>query len=148
MGKRWTKSEIQGVGCLAVVGFVVWVGHETIETIGAENLEATFRFLAILMASLFGLYFLIRLVREVMRRIWLIRVYGMRTARRIWQKTIWQEMSEEQVRHALGRPEAVDEHVMKKSKRETWKYYKTGHNRYRLRVKLEDGVVVGWSDYG
>ncbi|WP_426117105.1 hypothetical protein [Pseudomonas sp. DSP3-2-2] len=40
--------------------------------------------------------------------------------------------------------EAVDQKYLKKVSREIWKYDNQGGSRYRLRVTLENGIVVGW----
>lgn len=59
---------------------------------------------------------------------------------------IWQGQTSAQLRDALGPPEARSERVLKTKTKETWKYYRTGKNRYSLRITLDDGVVVGWTD--
>lgn len=56
----------------------------------------------------------------------------------------WQGQTEEQLRDALGSPVEVDDKRLKTLRREIWKYQKTGVNRFRLRITLENGVVVGW----
>jgi uncharacterized membrane protein len=58
--------------------------------------------------------------------------------------TMWQGQSEEQLTETLGRPEDIDSRIMKTKHREVWKYHPAGKNRYRLRVTLENGTVVGW----
>lgn len=63
---------------------------------------------------------------------------------RIMGREVWQGQSHEQLRDALGVPVDTDEKVMKKHRREIWKYHQTGVNRFGLRVTLEDGIVVGW----
>jgi len=63
---------------------------------------------------------------------------------RIMGREVWEGQSHEQLRDALGVPVDTDEKVMKKHRREIWKYHQTGVNRFGLRVTLEDGIVVGW----
>jgi hypothetical protein len=65
---------------------------------------------------------------------------------RIVGHEIWQGQSQEQLRDSLGAPVDTDEKVMKKHRREVWKYHQTGVNRFGLRVTLEDGIVVGWDE--
>ena len=54
----------------------------------------------------------------------------------------------EQLLDSIGRPIDRDQRVLKTKTKETWKYHPSGRNRYRLRVMLEDDVVVGWEKKG
>ena len=63
---------------------------------------------------------------------------------RILQRQYWQDQTEDQLRDALGPPVEIDDKRLKTLRREVWKYQKTGVNRFRLRITLENGVVVGW----
>ena len=65
---------------------------------------------------------------------------------RLLGREYWQGQTAEQLRDSLGPPHDIDERVMKTRTRETWKYGHRGGNRYVLRVVLEDGVVVGWTE--
>jgi Holliday junction resolvase RusA-like endonuclease len=53
-------------------------------------------------------------------------------------------MTAAQLFDAAGEPEAVDQKYFKRFSRETWKYDGESGNRYRTRVTLENGSVVGW----
>ena len=64
--------------------------------------------------------------------------------KRIMRGTIWEEMTSEQLFDSVGQPEAVDQKYLKSRSREVWKYEHLGANRYRLRVTLENGLVIGW----
>ena len=64
--------------------------------------------------------------------------------RRIIANEIWVGETSEQVIDTLGKPEDVDSKVMKSKVREIWKYGNFGVNRYRLRITLENNIVVGW----
>lgn len=64
---------------------------------------------------------------------------------RITGKTVWQGQTEEQLIDTLGCPVAVDRKVLKTIRREVWKYGRTSAQRYRLRVTVEDGRVIGWN---
>jgi len=46
----------------------------------------------------------------------------------------------------LGRPVEIDHMVYKFKTKQTWKYNRTGKNRFKVRIFLEDGTVVGWKD--
>lgn len=62
----------------------------------------------------------------------------------IMEGKIWQGMSEEQLIDSWGRPAAKDHKVLKTKKTEIFKYNQTGKNRFASRVKLDNGMVVGW----
>lgn len=63
---------------------------------------------------------------------------------RIMRRMFWQGQSQEQLVDSLGRPLDIDERVLKTKTKETWKYNRTGKNRFGLRIILENGIVVGW----
>lgn len=62
----------------------------------------------------------------------------------IMEAKIWQGMSEEQLIDSWGRPVAKDHKVLKTKTSEIFKYNQTGKNRFASRVKLDNGIVVGW----
>lgn len=57
---------------------------------------------------------------------------------------IRQGMTEEMVVDSWGPPVDVDERVFKTKTSRTFKYHQTGRNQFASRVKLENGIVVGW----
>ena len=63
---------------------------------------------------------------------------------RIMSGTIWQGMSDEQLIDSWGSPAARDNKVYKTKTAQTFKYHQTGRNRFGSRVKVENGIVVGW----
>lgn len=63
---------------------------------------------------------------------------------KIMRRLLWQGMSEEQLIDSWGRPAAKDQKVYKTKITETFKYRRAGKNRFRSRVRVENGVVVGW----
>jgi uncharacterized membrane protein len=92
-----------------------------------------------------GVAFLIwKGIAYAMRRTYLIKKYGRELGLRILRKNIWQGMTTEQLADALGNPTDIDQEVHKTKKRETWKYGQTGKNRFKVRIHLEEGTVVGW----
>lgn len=56
----------------------------------------------------------------------------------------WQGETAAQLFDSLGMPAAVDNNLLKTRKRDIWKYYPNGANRYRLRVTLDDDIVASW----
>jgi hypothetical protein len=59
---------------------------------------------------------------------------------------IWQGMSQEQLVDSRGFPEDRDQTVYKTKTKQTWKYGRSGKNRFRERIYVENGTVVGWKD--
>ena len=88
----------------------------------------------------------------VLRALWrwrrlekLKRKYGnVDIAINILRGRIWEGMTEEQLLNSWGHPEDRDETVYKTKTVETLKYGREGSNRFKSRVKVENGVVVGW----
>jgi hypothetical protein len=59
---------------------------------------------------------------------------------------IWQGMSQGQLIDSRGPPEDRDQTVYKTKTKQTWKYGRSGKNRFRERIYVENGTVVGWKD--
>lgn len=72
--------------------------------------------------------------------------YDPKIAERIWKKTIWIGETKEQLLDSLGNPIDIDENVLKTKRREKWKYYRMGTNRYGLKIIVENDVVIGWDE--
>ncbi len=88
---------------------------------------------------------LIKGALNALRRKALLEKYGDATiVDRIMQGKIWQGMSLEQLIDSWGTPAAKDHKIYKTKTSETYKYNPAGKNRFRSRVKIEDGFVVGW----
>lgn len=66
----------------------------------------------------------------------------------IMHKRIWEGMTSEQLIEAWGRPAEIDERVLKTKVVHVYKYGRTGKNAFREKVRLDDGVVVGWDQKG
>ncbi len=62
----------------------------------------------------------------------------------ILDQVIWEGESAQQLLDSLGRPQEVQSLVRKTKQKEIWKYGHEGGNRYRLRVTLDDNLVVSW----
>lgn len=58
--------------------------------------------------------------------------------------TIWQGMTAEQLRDSWGDPVSIEEKVMKTKIKQVFKYKQVTKTRFRDKVTLEDGVIVGW----
>jgi hypothetical protein len=66
----------------------------------------------------------------------------------ILSRQIWEDQTEEQLMDSLGRPVEVDDKVLKTKTKQVWKYGQTGVGRFRTRITLENGRVVGWEQKG
>lgn len=88
----------------------------------------------------------VKLLRYWSRRRLLIQKYGRDLGLRILSGAVWQGMTSEQLVDSWGKPIDIDHTVYKTKTKETWKYNQTGKNRFKDRIYLEDGVVVGWKD--
>jgi hypothetical protein len=89
-----------------------------------------------------------RLAEIAARREQLTKRFGAEVGERILNGDIWQGATVEMLVEARGKPEEIDERVMAKKTKHVYKYGQLGKNRYRLRVTLENGVVVGWEEKG
>lgn len=63
---------------------------------------------------------------------------------RLMNKQFWQGQTTSQLIDSLGRPNDIGKQVLKSKTKETWKYQKTGNNRFGLKIFIEEGIVVGW----
>jgi hypothetical protein len=73
------------------------------------------------------------------RRLLITERYEPEIAQKILKNEIWQGMTIEQLQDSLGKADAIETVVTKRTRREIWRY-----DVFSTRVTLEDGVVVGW----
>lgn len=99
---------------------------------------------AIIVAALALLWFGARRMRFQS----LLEKYGSaEVAKAIMRHRIWEGMTTEQLVDSRGRPVDIDQEIYKRTARETFKYDQAGRNRFRTRVYVENGVVVGWKTW-
>lgn len=60
----------------------------------------------------------------------------------IMDDAIWMGQTADMLTDSLGQPDAVDIKALKTKKKEIWKYFHKGGNRYGARVTLDNDVVV------
>lgn len=149
MARRAGKAERQLLGCLFfLVGLPLMI-TSLVEYLGPEQVMDTGNAVFAVLALVAVVYGLARVLAWDARRRYLLRTYGdKRTVRALMRGQVWQGMTQAMLEDALGKPAAVDEQVSRDRLRFTWKYLPLGSNRYRLRVKLENGVVTGWQRQG
>jgi hypothetical protein len=61
-------------------------------------------------------------------------------------RQVWQGMTDEQLTDSWGNPVDIGREIVRTKIKETWKYGQTGKNRFRNRVYLENGIVIGWKN--
>lgn len=99
----------------------------------------------LIIIALIGVAVTVKIYLDAKRRERLMAKYGdARIVEDIMNAKVWQGMSEEQLIDSWGPPAAKDHKIFKTKTSETFKYNMTGKNRFRERVKLENGFVVGW----
>ncbi|MDR3500684.1 MAG: hypothetical protein P4L72_15830 [Parvibaculum sp.] len=99
----------------------------------------------LIIVAVIGFVVAIKIYLDTKRRERLMAKYGdVRVVDDIMNAKVWQGMSEEQLIESWGRPVAKDHKIFKTKVSETFKYNMTGKNRFGSRVKLENGIVVGW----
>lgn len=74
--------------------------------------------------------------------------YPEQVAQRMLNERLWQGQTAVELADSLGGPQVIDRKMLATRRREIWKYYPQGANRYRLRVTLDDGIVTGWESKG
>ena len=67
-------------------------------------------------------------------------------AEKIINQMIWIGQTSEQLLDSLGNPIDIDENVLKTKRKEIWKYHQKSANRFGLKIRVENGIVVGWDE--
>lgn len=140
MAKR--RSQNTSVGLLLGVGIIVgvpiWIISKASDAVGPATV------IVICIGLVVGFIFF-RIRARAARRAQLLAKYGdSNVVDLIMQSRFWQGQTDQQLVDSIGMPVAVDDHLLKTKKRQTWKYYQTGVNRYKLRLTLENDIVIGW----
>jgi len=82
--------------------------------------------------------------REAYKESLLMKYNDSGIVNKIINNEIWLNMTEEQLMDSKGYPDDIDEKVTKTKKIETRKYGQIGKNRFKLKIKLVNGIVVEW----
>lgn len=86
-------------------------------------------------------------INEKNRRERIYQKYGhTEIAEKIIKKMVWVGQTTEQLLDSWGQPLDIDENVLRTKKKEIWKYHRKSTNRYGFKIKIEDGIVVGWDE--
>ena len=136
MARRNAGKEFGGLGLLIVIGAVVFAVSKVVDSIGFTTAVVA----AILV--IVGMVWL-KIANRAKRLAYLRGKYGDESVvQHIMSKTLWQGETAEQVRDSIGLPSSMDNNLLKTRKREVWKYHPHGRGRYRLRVTLDNDVVI------
>ena len=138
MARRNSKNDVAVIGVLLLIGIPIWIVSRITDTIGATAAVVS----VVLVIGTIVFYFV---QKRAARLAFLRAKYGDENiVQRIMRRNYWQGQTADQLRDSLGNPSAVDKNLLKTRKREVWKYQPTGVNRFRLRITLDDDVVVGY----
>jgi uncharacterized membrane protein len=136
MARRKNKNESALIVLAIIVGLPIWIISKITDSIGTGAFVACL--VAVLAAVIF--YFV---QKRAARLAYLRTKYGDETiVQSIMAQKLWQGQSMEQLLDSQGKPQSIDCNLLKTRKREVWKYQPSGKGRYRLRVTLDDDVVV------
>lgn len=84
--------------------------------------------------------------RKAKRKRLLNKYSDVNIVNKIMNGYIWQGQTAEQLFDSRGNPEDIDTKVLKSKTKEIWKYYQTRKGQFKLRVILENNVVIGWEE--
>jgi flagellar biosynthesis/type III secretory pathway M-ring protein FliF/YscJ len=87
-----------------------------------------------------------KLARDARRKRLMAKYHDAQIVENIMRRLVWQGMTNDQLVDSLGRPADIDEKVYKRKTVHTYKYHQDGVRRFRTRVTVEDGQVVGWTE--
>ena len=136
MARRNAGKEFAGLSVLIVIGAVVFAVSKVVDSIGFTTAVVA----AILVVV--GMVWL-KIAKRAKRLAYLRGKYADESVvQHIMSKTLWQGETAEQVRDSIGLPSSMDNNLLKTRKREVWKYHPHGRGRYRLRVTLDNDVVI------
>jgi len=136
MARRNSGRQFAGLGVFILIGAVVSAVLKVVDSIGFTTVVVA----AILV--IVGMVWL-KIAKRAKRLAYLRGKYGDESVvQHIMSKTLWQGETAEQVRDSIGLPSSMDNNLLKTRKREVWKYHPHGRGRYRLRVTLDNDVVI------
>jgi DUF971 family protein len=138
MAKRMTKSEMQGIFWLVVIGLPIFWVAQLGESVGWTPL-------VVIVVAVIGLIVWYQKAQIKQRREALMTKYqDEKLVNDLMNQSFWQGQTAEQLIDSLGRPHEIDQKILKTKKKEVWKYNHQGGNRYGLRITLDNDHVVGW----
>lgn len=138
MGRRSSKAEATLIWVTIVIGLPIYLISKMLEVTGWVIPVA-------IVALVVAFVILVKHAKRQQRLAYLRSKYrDEKLVQQIFAGYFWQGQTEEQLMDSLGDPVAKDHKLLKTIDREVWKYQQTGVNRFRLRITIENGHVVGW----
>lgn len=146
MATRMRKKDANGIFALIVIGGIVWLFTKFTELVGGfDNLVWVGVSIFAVIVVFWILSSLNSKRKTVEKRKRLMDKYGDEVVvNNIMTNSVWIGQNLHQLIDSRGQAEDVDVKVLKTKKKEIWKYGHQGGNRYRLRITIENGIVVGW----
>lgn len=142
MSRRLNKAENAAFGWLVIIGLIFYGISKLFEAVG-------FVVPIVIVVVVIALVIAYRAKVSADHLAYLRNKYhDEEIVQKILRKEIWQGQTPEQLKDSLGSPVEVDDNVLKRKKKEVWKYGQIGVNRFKLRVTVENDVVVGWDSKG
>jgi hypothetical protein len=111
-----------------------------------EGIPMDMNWLPLVAAGIFIWIVVTLLRRWHRRRMLMVKYRDKRIVAAIIDRKVWQGMTQKMLIDSRGDPEDTDETIYKTKTKQTYKYGRTGKNRFRERIYIEDGTVVGWKD--
>ena len=138
MAKRMTKAEMQGWAIFICLAIPVYILLNVVERVG------WFPLIVIVGAAISAIIWLQIVNRKRRREALMLKYHDEKIVNALMDKSFWQGQTAEQLMDSLGKPQDIDQKVLKIKKKEIWKYNHRGSNRYGLRITLDNDIVVGW----
>ncbi len=138
MTKRLTKKEMEGIVWLIIIGLPILLIMNFVNAIGWSIF-----IIIVIVIIVFSIKHQNKKKKEKIAYL-TSKYHDEEIVNRIMGKIIWQGQTSEQLIDSLGNPLDIDEKILKTKKKEIWKYHSDGRNRFRLRITLEQDLVVGW----
>jgi hypothetical protein len=136
MARRKNKNESALIAIAIIVGSPLWIISEITNSIG------TGAFIVCVTVTLAAVIFYF-MKKRAARLAYLRAKYGDETTvKKIVDRRAWPGQTMEQLLDSWGRPPSIDTNLLKTRKREVWKFQPSGKGRYRMRVTLDDDVVI------
>ena len=138
MGRRSSKQNEALIIIAVVVGIPLLLISKLVDLIGGQLVIILFVLIVMLFIWLFK-----HLNKK--RKLRLLEKYqNEQIVDLIMKGNFWEGQTEEQLLDSLGSPQDIDQKVLKTKRKAIWKYQHESGNRYRLRITIENGLVVGW----
>ena len=133
-----SKSEIQNIIYLIIIGLPIYAVVQAGESIGWGVITGV-------IAAGIVFYLWSKSNKTKKRREYLIDKYqDLSLVEDLMNQCFWVEQTADQLIDSLGYPVNVEQKMLKTKKKEVWKYFHQGGNRYSLRITLDNDHVVGW----